>query len=133
MIDISTVPLVVFWLVFAGSVLFLDAVILFIGARYWRVCIAMTALMSLFALFKRSPSTKNQRDALVVVVIAVLTFALGLLTRIRSLRAAYRADPHRELGKLMSPREQMRLVYAMLGIFGILFTAALLLLKGVIP
>jgi hypothetical protein len=133
MIDISAVPLAVFWLVFAGSVLFLDAVILFIGARYWRVCIAMTALMSLFALFKRSPSMRNQRDALVVVVIAVLTLALGLLTRIRGLRAAYRADPHRELGKLMSPREQTRITYTMLGIFGILLSAALLLLKSLIP
>lgn len=133
MIEMSAIPLGVFWAMFAGAVLVLDTTLLLISPRYWQTCIAVTVLMTLFALLKRSPAITSEKDAIVIATIVVLSFATGLWTRLRSLRATMRSDPQRALNQLIGPDQALRFMVTIIATLSALFAAALLLLKGLAP
>lgn len=133
MIEMSAIPLGVFWAVFGGSVLLLDATLLFISVRYWQRCIAISMLMTLLAFATRTPAITSQKDSVVIFTIVVLSGTVGLLGGLRSLRNIMREEPNRSLNKMIGPDLAPRFMITVLIAAFALFAAALLLLKGLAP
>ncbi len=130
MIELDTIPPVALLSALLGTVALLTLVLTLAGRRYWWLGPVIGAVGTCLEELRGGALERTNAQILVIASIAILSFAVGVASLLPVLRAAYRENPNRELGQLLTEKHEMRftLVVSVSGL--VLICASIGLLKG---
>jgi hypothetical protein len=130
--NISSVPVIAFWIAQAISAVLLVAAFTLVGRRYWKIGI-LAAVVGLAIGFARGVPTHNSSvDFFAFTSIAMLAFSAGVLEQLGSLRREYAKDPSKELGQLMSTPQQKHFTLVVAATAIVLFAGMAICFDGFI-
>lgn len=130
MIELDTIPPAALLSALLGAVAVLTLVLTLAGRRYWWLGPVLGAVMVGVEEFRGGVLERTNAQISIIASICILSFAVGIAWLLPVLRAAYQEDPTRELGQLLTEKQQLRfaLVVSVSGL--VLFGVAIGLLKG---
>jgi len=108
LISFDKVPYWLLWTAVGVSVLTWVVTVFLVGRRYWWLSFAVPLLAGFTLLIRGGPG-RTFAHSMVLYCVTVLSFAISFLWQLPRLRAAYAENPDRELGKLMTERQQLQL------------------------
>lgn len=130
MIELAAIPPTALLWALLGTVALLTLVLTFAGRRYWRLGPALGALATGLEEFRGGVLERTNAQILVIASIGILSFAVGIASFLPALRAAYRENPNRELGQLLTEKQEMRFTLVVSASGLVLLCASIGLLKG---
>ena len=129
LIAFDQVPNWLLWSAAGFSALTWAVTVFLIGRRYWWICL-FGPLFAGMLLFMRMGPDRQAAHGIVLYCVTMLPMSIGFLWQIRRLRAAYAEDPNRELGKLMTERQQLQYCAVVGATAVILYAAVAILCRG---
>lgn len=130
MFELATIPPAALLSALLGAVALLTLVLTLAGRRYWWLGPALGVVMTGVEEFRGGVLERTNAQISVIASICILAFAVGVAALLPVLRAAYRENPNREFGRLLTEKQQMRFTLVVSASALVLVGASIGLLKG---
>jgi hypothetical protein len=129
-IELASIPPAALLSALLGTVALLTLALTLAGRRYWWLGPVLGAVMIGVEEFRGGVLERTNAQISVIASIAILSFAVGVAALLPVLRAAYRENPNREFGQLLTEKQQLRFTLVVSASALVLICASIGLLKG---